>query len=549
MKLIMSRQKSQLMYVLTVGILYFILCYLAPVILSSDDLLYKFVWPYDNESFSRPISSIGSVIESQYIHYKVLNGRSIIHFFVQLFDGIIGKEVCSVISAILFGCLIFMTTNLVSQGKNTLLGLTVVSAMLFLLLPGFHNAFLFFVGQFNYLWATVATLFFIFMLNNVKEKQMSVRLFCLSMSSFFFGWLHEGIGFPITLTLIVYCLCDWRKQKTLKSPVLYFTFFYALGTFVCLFSPGTMQRIGMQESLLQAIIQKLVLFGVNLLHLRISYLMLAVSLFYFCKKSETWKEHFGKFKYYYLAWFFSFIPIAGSGVTETRVLFYAEFIAMIIVSGLLLNNNGWKYKRSITIGTNAVMLLMYTVVLCYTLENYTNDKFILKQLKDPKVEMVSVPQIRPASNPVLLSIFDNYVREPFRFGPFEFFQGFVQDNAHVKCLKILFGKDKLYMLPKDIVEKIKSNKIRKDVFTYNAYKELMVLEVKADSQIKEVKFLLNDEDINLLPFYKRLLAYRSNSYTVPEGYYDTMVYNNKKYLIVCCPTNNILRRIKDIVYT
>lgn len=105
------------------------------------------------------------------------------------------------------------------------------------------------------------------------------------------------------------------------------------------------------------------------------------------------------------------------------------------------------------------------------------------------------------------------------------------------------------MLPKDIVEKIKSNKIRKDVFTYNAYKELMVLEVKADSQIKEVKFLLNDEDINLLPFYKRLLAYRSNSYTVPEGYYDTMVYNDKKYLIVCCPTNNILRRIKDIVYT
>ena len=205
----------------------------------SDDVLYKFVWPHDNESYNKPIASILDIIESQYIHYQVVNGRSIIHFFIQLFDGIIGKEACNVISSILFGSLIYMTSRMASQGKNSLFGLSITSAILFLLIPGFHNEFLFFSALFNYLWATIATMCFIFMVYHIKEKNMSVYMLGLSMSSFFFGWLHEGITFPITLTLIIYCILNYHKHKIFKSPIFFCTVFYALGTFVCLSSPGT----------------------------------------------------------------------------------------------------------------------------------------------------------------------------------------------------------------------------------------------------------------------------------------------------------------------
>lgn len=149
-----------------------------------------------------------------------------------------------------------MTTRMASQGKNTLFGLSITSAMLFLLIPGFHNEFLFFAALFNYLWATVATMCFVFMLNHIKEKSMSVYILGLSMSSFFFGWLHEGITFPITLTLIIYCILNYHKHKIFKSPIFYCTVFYALGTFVCLSSPGTIQRIGQQDSLWQLMTQK-----------------------------------------------------------------------------------------------------------------------------------------------------------------------------------------------------------------------------------------------------------------------------------------------------
>ena len=58
--------------------------------------------------------------------------------------------------------------------------------------------------------------------------------------------------------------------------------------------------------------------GVNLLHLRVSYLMLAVSLFLFYKKRTIWKEHFNRYKYFYLTWIFTFIPVFGSGATGNK---------------------------------------------------------------------------------------------------------------------------------------------------------------------------------------------------------------------------------------
>lgn len=97
---------------------------------------------------------------------------------------------------------------------------------------------------------------FYFMVYHIKEKNMSVYMLGLSMSSFFFGWLHEGITFPITLTLIIYCILNYHKHKIFKSPIFYCTVFYALGTFVCLSSPGTIQRIGQQDSLWQLMTQK-----------------------------------------------------------------------------------------------------------------------------------------------------------------------------------------------------------------------------------------------------------------------------------------------------
>lgn len=539
------RYHKSTLYILTISILYYILCYLSPIALC-DDIVYKFVWPIDNESYVKPILSLKDIFVSQYIHYQVLNGRSIVHFILQLFDGILGKELCNIISSIIFGYLIYMVSCYITKKRNSLFSYSLITVMLFLLMPGFHNEFLLFVGVFNYLWVCTITILFIAFINKYGEKPINTRRFSLSIAAFFVGWLHEGISVPLSLTLIIYCALHLKKIA--KKTFFYCTIFYVLGTCICLMSPGTMSRIGEHSGLLLSLINKVFLGCVNLLHLRISYLMLIISLLIYLKKREVWKSHFKQYKYLYLTWFFTFIPIFGSGTTETRVIFYTEFIAMMIVASLIHQLCQQRYDKNITICSNLLMLCLYGIVFSYSYRNHQNALFIEQQLNNPQLSIVEVPQIRPSDNYFLSEIFDNYVREPIKFGQFENAQGFVQTNAHVRCMKILYNKPQLYFIPQDIFNKIKDNQIKLNELVYNEKKELMITQIQQDCTPKNVKLLLNKEDIASLPFYKRILAYKNDSYEVDKDHYDTLLYNNRKYLLVCCPTRNISRRIDVLTY-
>ena len=537
----MNIKKLNIIYLLIIMVAYYTLSYLTPFCLN-DDLVYKFIWPYDNDSFTTPIKTIKDVIESQYIHYHVLNGRSIIHFFIQLFDGILGKELCNIISAIMSGCFIFLMANFINN-KNKLLTYTLITSMVFLIIPGFHNEFLMFVGVINYLWVGTVTLLFITLLKKYKNQTISKKLLAFSPLSFLAGWLHEGITVPISLSLVIYCIYNYKN--IVKSPILYCTLWYILGTAFCIFSPGTMQRIGNPEytGFIQFITQKLFMGTICLMQLRISILMIILAVFTFCYKKNIWKDHLCKYKYLYLTWIFSFIPVFGSNTTETRTIFFTECIALIIAVDLLLPYLN-KYGKGTIICCNIATLLVYSFVLKYTIKNYQNYKYILQQLENPATTIISVPQISELNNKFL----NSYIREPIKFGSFENAQAFVDNNTHVKCIKTLYGKKELHFVPKDIMNKIKSNSLKYNRYTYNNNKEMLAIKIATNCSPTSIKFLLYKENINSLPFYKRLLAYYGNTYEQSNYYYDTINYGKSKYLLICCPTRNISRRIKYVVY-
>ena len=197
-------------------------------------------------------------------------------------------------------------------------------------------------------------------------------------------------------------------------------------------------------------------------------------------------------------------------------------------------------------GINGIILLLYSAVLYYSLLNYQNYRYIIQQLQNPKLSIVEIPQITPVRP--LSFILDEYIREPIKFGPFENAQAFVENNTHVKCIKILYGKKELHFVPKDIMNKIKSNSLKYNRYTYNNNKEMLAIKIATNCSPTSIKFLLYKEDINSLPFHKRLLAYHGNTYEQSNYYYDTINYGKSKYLLICSPTRNISRRIKYVVY-
>lgn len=534
------------LYILLISILYYILCYLFPITLC-DDIIYKFIWPSDNNSFVTPISDIKDIAISQYIHYHILNGRSIVHFLLQLFDGVIGKGMFNIISSIFFCCLIYMVSNFITKKRNSVLSYTLITLMLFVVMPGFYNEFLLFVGVFNYLWVATATIALMLYIMRHKQSTLNMKTLVVSSLAFWVGWLHEGISVPLSMTLVTYCIIN--HKNIWKHSIFYFTLFYILGTLICICSPGTIHRIGLSDGLLQMIYQKLFLGCVNLTQLRITYIMLILSVITYNQKKNIWKEHFSIYKYFYLTWIFTFIPVFGSGVTESRTVFFTELVAMIISIDLLLHLYEMASKKSLLLsiyGINGIILLLYSAVLYYSLLNYQNYRYIIQQLQNPKLSIVEIPQITPVRP--LSFILDEYIREPIKFGPFENAQAFVENNTHVKCIKILYGKKELHFVPKDIMNKIKSNSLKYNRYTYNNNKEMLAIKIATNCSPTSIKFLLYKEDINSLPFYKRLLAYHGNTYEQSNYYYDTINYGKSKYLLICCPTRNISRRIKYVVY-
>ena len=537
----MNTKYLYIIYLLIVTVAYYILSYLTPISLC-DDIAYKFIWPSDNETVTEPIKNISDVLVSQYTHYHVLNGRSIVHFFVQLFDGVLGKGLSNIVSSCLFFCFIYLVANFINS-KNKLYTYSLITFMVFILIPGFHNEFLLFVGVFNYLWVTTATLLFITLLYKYKNHSLTFKSVAFSTLSFFAGWLHEGISVPITITLAIYCLCNYKH--IIKKPIFYCTIFYALGTAFCVFSPGTMQRIGDTStiSFTDFITQKIFMGAVCMSFLRISYLIILLSLFIYFKHKTIWLKHIQKYKYFYLTWLFSFIPVFGSGATETRTVFYPECIAMIISVDLITKNFAFLAKKIMLI-SNMIIIVMFGIVLKYSIQNYQNYRYIVQQLKNPNSSIIAIPQIDELNN----SYLNNYIREPIKFGPFENAQGFIKDNFHVKCLKVLYSKHTLCLLPEDIVNHIYKKDLNPKKIIYNKNKEMMIVKQNSNKNITHVSFSLNPEDINSLPFYKRRLAYQGSTYSVSKDYYDTLSFRGEHYLLICCPTNNIKRRIRKVVY-
>ena len=147
---------------LIIGIAFWVLNCLTPEY--NDDYSYKFIW--DNER-GKTIESIGDIFISQYHHYFSMNGRSIVHFIVQLFTGIWGKGIFNIINTLVFLCFVCIITRLYTNiiPSNLLFGFCTI----FLLYPIFSETVLWMTGSINYMWTSTVICLFLYTIEKHKE--------------------------------------------------------------------------------------------------------------------------------------------------------------------------------------------------------------------------------------------------------------------------------------------------------------------------------------------------------------------------------------------
>ena len=354
---------------LVVVLAYYALNWLTPEY--HEDFIYKFIIAGGLPDHQHPIHSIGDIIQSQVDHYYTFNGRSIVHFIVQLFTGILGKQVFNVVNIIVFAAFILlMRRNLTSRSGSSSSGFTIaVVLVMTLLLPRFKDTFLWMTGSINYLWSATGTLLFLLIYEKQRCQALSRSLFWLLPIAFLLGWTHEGITLPLALSLV--CVNLLRIKSIHHRQGLWLALAFLGGACMIVLSPGTIARSGAHGGLSASTIGLKMITGLIVMgKLKVVYLAVLLTVVaLFMKPDETQAVVLGN-KHLLLAVLLSCGIVFFSGLDSTRTAFGLELFSTIFLLRLVgrfvedfsTRTIGWSFWiMSMGLAVFYVLLLNHTI--------------------------------------------------------------------------------------------------------------------------------------------------------------------------------------------
>lgn len=257
-----------------------------------DDLAYHFY--YDaNSALIRPtselITSFWQIFPSMWHHYCAVNGRFTSHFLIQLFCGLLGKEVFNIVNTFVFALFIYYFTKFVSY-KDSIVSLALLLAAIVFLLPFPGQTMLWLTGSINYFWTTTFSLIIIYyILDSTDITVKPWSLFTLFLCGIFVGWMNESISIGVSGGFFFFLLFN---RKVLSNNKISLILGYILGTALIIFSPGTFARaagggVNMEYSIIQFFTMRLVVIIQMLIKFPIMLIGLMVVSFQLYKRNYT----------------------------------------------------------------------------------------------------------------------------------------------------------------------------------------------------------------------------------------------------------------------
>ena len=538
----MSR-RSYNIFLLLVFVVMVVLNHLTTPTLS-DDVLYRFVFQYDETAPLQPIESFNDIINSQWVHYHTINGRIVIHSIVQAVLWLMNSHVFHVVNALLFVLLIHIcVVCLLSSEKektwffsNGRLEVALLFfTLFFVIINGFQGAFLWNVGSINYLWTTVVILFFLLYLHHIKDEPFIWKYVLLSPLAFLVGWSHEGIHLALTVTFIYYII---RERNKGKRAVFLFMLFFMAGSVCCMLSPALWSRVDEGMTLKF----RLMIGVLNMLtNIRITWLLLLVIIYAWWRQKEILKKELHSRHYVYFTLLMALGVVFVCGTNSDRVGFFTDLIASLLLVSLLLRLN---IRKQYIIGICSILLLItIPAAIYYNYQNYEHKNLIYDPSPKEKVVM-AVKSFDADASWLSKMLRSRYVQEPVEFGYYIYYQAFNADNLNNRCAAALLHLKSVAFLPEDVLQKIHQNGDAYQDFELDEHAQLYIKRLDADQQVQRIIIKLNDE-VEGLWFYQRLLTYPNDEYEVEQ--FKTLDIEGKRYLIFTKPTTNIYRRIKEIV--
>lgn len=241
-----SKSKNQKIilgiFIVVIFVLTLLLNHLYPLIL--DDYVYSFVYAGDPE---RRVSTLHDLFESQYNHYFMWGGRTIVHFIAQFLLSLkpIWHDLLNSLAFISLMLMMYKISNLGTSKKNIAVFL-IITILSSIMQPGFTATVLWITGSANYLWGTLIILLFLYPFYNYyitkQSKDSIVKSIIFFILGIIAGWTNENMSIALCF-LILFLLIIFKIQK-IKIPKWTITslFGLVLGCVIMLAAPGNYVR-------------------------------------------------------------------------------------------------------------------------------------------------------------------------------------------------------------------------------------------------------------------------------------------------------------------
>lgn len=530
----------------------------------SDDVLYRCVWTTDHADPRVPVRTLDDVVRSQVAHYQVLNGRLPVHVVAQTFLGIVGKDVFNVPNAIMFCLLVWLCARFSMAMPGSRRGGTVrtmaairdasasaadglpsvilFTFIFFVLIPGFADAFLFFIGSFNYLWTATAVMLFLLYFYRAKDRRLQAVDILVCPLALLAGWTHEGLTLPLSAGFVLWMAAG--RRRALSGAAFPAVSCFVVGTLLCVFSPGTMNRADGGGMTMAARVTAGLITMAGLV--RVLWVLLAVAAVAWWKRRDVMKE---EIRDRYVIWF-ALLPAYGivmmCGMTEGRACVHAELLSSLLLVGLLFRLGVLRACRPLMTCACAVMASVTVAVSGIAMANRRNYDYQDRQQRDPGTYIIKVRQVADTGSRLFDMLVERYVKRPVTFDFYSCITGYDSSDINLRCAAALYGKPAVMYLPEDV-----ACRIERDTATYgelwsDSRGDMSVMRIADGSTVEAVRFVLDYEDTGALPLYKRITAYRGDSYDLPPNKFRTVVINGRNYLFFTNPIGTIRRRLKKI---
>lgn len=220
--------------------LIFILNRLYP--LYADDWIYAFVF---GENPPRRVSGLYDIITSQYNHYILWGGRSVVHAIAQ---GLLLSPplLLDLINTSAFLLFIWVMYRIANKGNTINSSVFIIIALLvWFFLPLFTATVIWITGSANYLWGTLIVLLFIAPYCIFFKTGVSSNSIWKALLFFIFGiiagWTNENMSVATIFMIAVLCIYQKRKGNLPYWMVCGFIGL-CIGCIIMLLAPGNYIR-------------------------------------------------------------------------------------------------------------------------------------------------------------------------------------------------------------------------------------------------------------------------------------------------------------------